>query len=225
MNIDRRTILKGLTAIPLLAAVGSLGAVLISYLKPTTAPLQAPTTEKPLNKDLVAASLDEFKQEWDVREFVFVQETVEYSARGKQASNIPGFAVRIPNDKLDPTEVGVGPSGLRRGYGVADYNGQKYSLVVVSRICAHLGCIFQYHTGDEVCTGFNYCGESTKVAGKEGHPLFSCPCHLSVYNPILAGEGNGQKLAGLVVSGPAPRPPFPFDFTIEDGKVIIKAYA
>lgn len=217
MNIDRRTILKGLMALPILGVFASLGAVLVSYLKPTEEPLGIPTTEKPLNKDLIAASLDEFKEDYAYKEFVFTQETVEYSARGKQAADIPGFIVRIPNDKMDPTKVGIGPSNLRRGFGVAEFNGQKYSVVVVSRICAHLGCIFQYKPPAEVCSGFNYC------AGK--NPMFSCPCHLSVYDPTQAQNVNGADLAGRVVSGPAPRTPFPFDFVIEDGKIIIKSYA
>ncbi len=215
--IDRRTLLKGLTALPILGALSAVGALLISYLKPTTKPLSLPMTEKPLNKDLVAANLSEFPKEYDSKEFTFTQETVEYSARGKQATNILGYMVRIPNDAIDPKEVGDLGNNLREGYAQAEYKGEKYSMVVISRICAHLGCIFEYHTPPEVCKGFNYCG------GKNN--LFSCPCHLSVYNPVLVGDASGKKLPGLVVSGPAPRPPFPFRFEIaSDGNVIIKGY-
>jgi Rieske Fe-S protein len=214
--IDRRTILKGITALPILGALGGLSAALISYLKPTTAPLSLPTTEKPLSKDYVAATLEEFPNEYDVKEVVFTQQTVEYSDRGKQQTDILGYVVRIPNDVLDPKEVGVGPGQNRLGYAVADYQGKRYSMVAVSRICAHLGCIFQYHTKEEVCSGFNYCG------GKNN--LFSCPCHLSVYNPAQAQDVNGQQLAGRVVSGPAPRTPFPFLFAIDGNKVVIKGY-
>jgi Rieske Fe-S protein len=214
--IDRRTILKGITALPILGALGGLSAALLSYLKPTTAPLSLPTTEKPLSKPYIAATLEEFPNEYDVKEVVFTQQTVEYSDRGKQQTDILGYVVRIPNGKLDPKEVGVGPSGKRLGYAVADYKGSTYSMVAVSRICAHLGCIFQYHTKEEVCSGFNFCG------GKNN--LFSCPCHLSVYNPVEFQEVNGMKLPGHVVSGPAPRTPFPFEFDIEDNNVVIKGY-
>ena len=214
--IDRRTILKGITALPILGALGGLSAALLSFLKPTTPPLSLPTTEKPLSKDLIAATLEEFPKEYDYKEVVFTQQTVEYSDRGKQQTDILGYVVRIPNGLLDPKEVGVGQGDKRLGYAVADYNGTQYSMVAVSRICAHLGCIFQYHTKEEVCSGFNYCG------GKNN--LFSCPCHLSVYNPAEAQEVNGMRLPGHVVSGPAPRTPFPFEFTIEGDKVIIKGY-
>ncbi len=220
--IDRRTILKGITAIPILAVVGGMGAALLSFLKPNLKPLSIPTAEVPQNKDLNAASLDEFPKEWDVKPFVFTQITPEYSSKGSQQTDIPGYILRVPN-VLDPAKIGD-LGALREGYGVAEHKGEKYSMVVISRICAHLGCIFEYHTGDEVCTGFNYCGESVATKGAAGHPLFSCPCHLSVYNPIESQDVSGVQRVGKVVSGPAPRTPFPFRFVLESGNVIIKGY-
>jgi Rieske Fe-S protein len=221
--IDRRTILKGLTAVPLLAVLGGVGAALLSFLKPNLKPLSVPTAEIPQNKDLTAASLDEFPKEWDVKEFVFTQITPEYSSKGTQQTDIPGYILRVPTGKLDPAKIGD-LGALREGYGEAEFKGEKYSMVVISRICAHLGCIFEYHTGDQVCTGFNYCGESVAVKGKEGHPLFSCPCHLSVYNPVESQDVSGIERVGRVVSGPAPRTPFPFRFVLESGNVVIKGY-
>ncbi len=215
--IDRRTVLRAITAIPILAVLGGIGAALLSYLKPTWKPLAFPATEKPLNKDLMAATLEEFPNEYDFKAITFTQTTVEYSARGKQATDVPGFIVRIPAGKMDPATVGVGPAGLRRGFGEMDYKGQKYAIVAVSRICAHLGCIFEYHTPQEVCAGFNYCGAK--------NPHFSCPCHLSVYNPVESQDVNGVLLAGHVVSGPAPRTPYPFDFEFKDNQIIIKDYS
>ncbi|NJK44709.1 MAG: Rieske 2Fe-2S domain-containing protein [Pleurocapsa sp. SU_196_0] len=214
--IDRRTVLKTITAIPILAVAGGIGAALLSFLKPTWAPLAFPATEKPLNDDLMAGTLAEFPNEYDSKPITFTQTTVEYSARGKQATDVLGFIVRVPVGRMDPAEVGVGPNGLRRGYGETEFGGQKYAIVAVSRICAHLGCIFEYHTTEEVCTGFNYCG------GK--NPMFSCPCHLSVYDPAQAQDVSGAQLAGRVVSGPAPRTPFPFDFEFKDDQIIIKNY-
>jgi Rieske Fe-S protein len=216
--IDRRSIVKSITALPLLAVAGAVGTALLSYLKPTWKPLALPATEKPLNKDLIAASLSEFPKEYDFKAFTFTQITVEYSARGTQATDILGFLVRVPNDQMNPAEVGAGLSNnLRRGYAEAEFNGQKYSMVAVSRICAHLGCIFEYKEPADVCTGFNYCAAK--------NPHFACPCHLSVYNPVQdqAVPGFG-KLPGRVVSGPAPRTPFPFDFVIENGNIVIKNY-
>ncbi len=215
--IDRRSIIKGITILPILAVAGGVGTALLSYLKPTWKPLSLPVTEKPLNKDKVIGTLEEFDKDYAFKEFIFTQITVEYTARGKASTDVLGYAVRVPNGNLAAADVGIGPSGLRRGYGETEYNGQTYSIVVVSRICAHLGCIFEYHTPAEVCSGFNYCGGST--------PMFSCPCHLSVYDPAqkqdVAGVGT---LPGKVVSGPAPRTPFPFDFEIKGNEIIVKSY-
>ncbi len=219
--IDRRSVLKGFvknaTILPILAVVGGVGTALLSYLKPTWKFGDLPSTEKPLNKDKVVGTLEEFAKDYDFKEFIFTQVTVEYSARGRAATDILGYAVRIPNDSLKAADVGVGPSGLRRGYGETEYKGQKYSIVVVSRICAHLGCIFEYHTPEQVCSGFNYCGGKT--------PMFSCPCHLSVYDPAQQQDVPGAGvLAGKVVSGPAPRTPFPFDFEIKGNQIVVKSY-
>lgn len=214
--IDRRSLLKGIVAVPILATAGGIATALLSYLRPTLKPLEFPQAEKPLNKDLEAATLGEFQKDFDFKEFTFTQETVEYTNRGKQATNIAGYIVRVPNGSIPPS-VGNAGGGMRRGYAVAEAGGETYSLVVVSRICAHLGCIFEYHAPPEVCEGFNYC------AGK--NPLFACPCHLSVYDPAQVGVANGVNLPGAVVSGPAPRPPFPFDFVVEGDKVIIKGYS
>jgi Rieske Fe-S protein len=148
----------------------------------------------------------------------FTQITPEYSSKGSQQTDIPGYILRVPN-VLDPAKIGD-LGALREGYGEVEHKGEKYSMVIVSRICAHLGCIFEYHTGAEVCTGFNYCGET----GPKGHPLFSCPCHLSVYNPIESQDVAGVQRVGRVVSGPAPRTPFPFRFVLDNGNVIIKGY-
>ena len=217
--IDRRTVLKTITVIPLLAVAGGIGAALLSYLKHTWAPLAFPSTEKPLNKDLEAATLEDFPNEYDSKQVIFTQTTIEYSARGKQATDVLGYIVRIPAGKLDPKTVGLVPGNpdLRRGFGETEYKGQKYAIVAVSRICAHLGCIFEYHVPEDVCARFNYCGGNT--------PMFSCPCHLSVYDPAQAQNVSGVELAGRVVSGPAPRTPYPFDFEMKDNKIIIKNYA
>lgn len=213
--VDRRSLLRGLTAIPVLGMAGGLGTALLSYLRPTLRPLELPQAEKPINKPYLAASLTELAKPWDFKEFVFRQETVEYTARGKQAADIPGFIVRIPNGQVS-AEVGDLGGGRRRGYVVVQWEGQTYSLMINSRICPHLGCIFNYEEPPSVCADYNYCG------AKNNH--YACPCHLSVYNPVQTQEANGFLLPGRVVSGPAPRPPFPFDFVVDGDKVIIQAY-
>ncbi len=67
-------------------------------------------------------------------------------------------------------------------------------VVAYSRICPHLGCIFNFVKDPSECAkGYNF---------KPDGPVFACPCHLSVYDIAQGGK---------VVSGPAPRPPRHFD--------------
>jgi Rieske Fe-S protein len=223
--IDRRTIVKGALALPLLAAAGGLTASFLPFLKPTQGVLEIPKPDQNESKELQIGLLSDLKQPFDSISFEFLLETKEYTERGKQVTRVPGYVVRVPNGVVDKEITGAkvtSAADIKKGYLVVDHAGETFSLVAISRICAHLGCIFEYHTPDEVCKSFNYCGEAVK--GKDGHSLFSCPCHLSVYNPVLVGEGNGVKLPGLVVSGPAPRPPFPFDFRVDGDKIVIKSY-
>ncbi len=139
---DRRKVLKGIAIVPVVAAAGATGAALLSYLKPTTKVLSLPKPDGPLSKPLEVASLDEFPEMFSSKEFTYTQETPEYTNRGKQAIQIPGYIVRVPNEKIGKE---IGDEGnQRRGYGIAEHNGQTYSIVVVSAICPHLGCVFQY---------------------------------------------------------------------------------
>lgn len=213
--IDRRTILKGLLAIPAVAAAGGLATALLSYLRPTLKPLAFPGPEIPLSEPYVAVTLAELPRDWDVKQFDYTQESVEYTARGRQSVRIPGYVLRIPNGSVAP-EVG-GAGDARRGYGVFIWQGETYSLMVNSRICPHLGCVFNYAPPAVVCSDYNYCG------AKNNH--YACPCHLSVYNPVETQvTSGGLELPGRVVSGPAPRPPFPFDFDVRDGQVVVFGY-
>lgn len=74
-------------------------------------------------------------------------------------------------------------------------------VMAVSRICPHLGCIFKFVPDPaDVAKGYNYAHAT--------HPMFCCPCHFSVYDPLQNGK---------VVSGPAPRPPRQFTIQKEAG--------
>ena len=55
------------------------------------------------------------------------------------------------------------------------------------------------------------------------NPLFACPCHLSVYDPLQSQDVSGKMLAGKVVSGPAPRPPRHFTYDMKGSKLVITA--
>ena len=64
----------------------------------------------------------------------------------------------------------------------------------------------------EVAAGYNY-------TPNPGQKVFACPCHLSVYDPML----EDTKGRGKVVSGPAPRSPFKFNFNVNDGMLAIES--
>lgn len=83
----------------------------------------------------------------------------------------PGVALRAPAPV---------PGGLSVG---------DVHLVAFSRICTHHQCVANLNTDvAAIALGFNY---ETKS------PAITCPCHLSVFDPLLAGRA---------VSGPAVYP-------------------
>jgi len=82
----------------------------------------------------------------------------------------------------------------------------KNGLYVISRICPHEGCPINFY----------------KQRADVPHPLpleefpnpmLVCTCHQSVFDPAQGGK---------VLNGPAPRPPWIFDFVIQKGRVVIK---
>ena len=109
---------------------------------------------------------------------MFNQKYLEYNPEGKEVRKIPGFIVKLPTG----------------------------DVVAYSRICPHLGCIFNFvKDPDECAKGYNF---------KPNGPVFACPCHLSVYDIAQAGK---------VVSGPAPRPPRKFEVKKEGGSYKVVA--
>lgn len=85
-----------------------------------------------------------------------------------------------------------------------------YNLYTVSRICPHEGCpVNFYRRRGEVPDHLSNVLEIQKFP----NPLLLCTCHQSAFDPAQGGK---------VLEGPAPRPPYTFDFSIKDGKVIIK---
>ena len=82
----------------------------------------------------------------------------------------------------------------------------KDGLYAISRICPHEGC------------PINFYKERAEVPYpleiKEfPNPMLVCTCHHSVFDPA---QGGG------VLTGPASRPPWTFDYVIQRGRVIIK---
>jgi arsenite oxidase small subunit len=186
--MNRRDFIRLVLSLPLFGALALFISPLFRYLKPTAAAFPHGLVGKPDSpsrvKDIVF-SLSEFPEPWSVKEFVYEQRNPIYTREGAQINKIPGFLLRIP---------GKSPSDVQ--------------FVCYSRICPHMGCIFAYvHDPEEAAKGFNY-------RPPTGKPVFACPCHLSVFDPMQAGK---------VVSGPAPRGPRTFDFKIDGSNIVITA--
>jgi Rieske Fe-S protein len=190
--MNRRAFIKLLLSIPMLGAAFLLVSPLFRYLKPgeasnPTPPFPEGLISQPLHPSRVEAvefKLSDFPEPWVAQEFTYKQSNPEFTRQGAQISRIPGYALRIPGKTPD-----------------------DYQFVVYSRICPHMGCIFKYvPDANESATGYNY-------VPPEGKPVFACPCHLSVYDPLQAGK---------VVSGPAPRPPRVFTFEVNKAHNLLR---
>ncbi|MBX9572256.1 MAG: ubiquinol-cytochrome c reductase iron-sulfur subunit [Candidatus Obscuribacterales bacterium] len=166
-----------LAAIPLAATFGLLVSPLMRYLRPTIKPMDilGPSDQPKALKD-VAFTQKDFPEEWTCLPFMFSQSYKEYNPELMEVRQIPGFAVKLPTGEV----------------------------VAYSRICPHLGCIFNFVKDPEECLkGYNF---------KPNGPVFACPCHLSVYDIAQGGK---------VVSGPAPRPPRQFTVKSDGDKISI----
>ncbi|MDZ4835958.1 MAG: ubiquinol-cytochrome c reductase iron-sulfur subunit [Candidatus Melainabacteria bacterium] len=163
-GVKRRTILKTVAAVPLALTFGLLASPFLRFLRPTLKPLDVlGHSDQPIAEPPIPTFTDkDFPDEWTCIPFTFNQKYIEYNPELAEVRTIPGFIVKLPNG----------------------------DVVAYSRICPHLGCVFNFVKDPEECAkGYNF-----KPAG----PVFACPCHLSVYDIAQAGK---------VVSGPAPRPP------------------
>ncbi|HEY9773268.1 MAG TPA: ubiquinol-cytochrome c reductase iron-sulfur subunit [Planktothrix sp.] len=172
----RRTLLKTAAAIPLAATFGLLISPMLRFLRPTLKPLDIiGKSDQPIAEAPVPTfKQSDFPDVWTAIPFMFKQSYIEYNPEGKETRQIPGFIVKIPGG----------------------------DIVAYSRICPHLGCIFNFVKDPNECAkGYNF---------HPNGPVFACPCHLSVYDIAQGGK---------VVSGPAPRPPRKFDVKI-DGDTI-----
>ncbi|MBI4532729.1 MAG: ubiquinol-cytochrome c reductase iron-sulfur subunit [Candidatus Melainabacteria bacterium] len=172
---SRRILLKTAVAVPLAFTFGLLASPIARYLRPTIKPLDllGPSDQPSPLTDVVFTESD-FPDDWTCLSFTFGQSYKEYNPEALEVRKIPGFAVKLPSG----------------------------DVVAYSRICPHLGCIFNFIKEPQECLkGYNYL-----PAG----PVFACPCHLSVYDIAQGGK---------VVSGPAPRPPRQFDVKKEGNTI------
>ena len=188
-EVSRRDVLSMIIGALVATALAGLGgaSMAMRFLRPRVRPfdLFAPPDKAAVPEQRVA-NLSELQNDFDVKSFIFRKVDVEYTPRGTQITEIPGFAIKLPEGSGNP---------------------DTQHVEVFSRICPHLGCIFNFEK-DPVVVAKNYGGFTPPG------PVFACPCHLSIYD--LSHDGK-------VISGPAPRPPYKFDFKINGQDVIVTA--
>ncbi len=100
------------------------------------------------------------------------------------------------------------PKGNRRLQGVVLKTGNDPvgtdDLQAFCTICPHEICLVEF-----VEETARYTALSDAVTGQ---PLFVCPCHFSVFDPVAKGE---------VLAGPAPRGLYAFEFQVTDDEIRI----
>jgi len=208
-GVNRRTFLQLLAAIPAVGAVAAFLAPFLRYLKPNLEPgLGVPAGKLPPNlaegdlpkgEPLPIARVEELREPWSSKFFVFTQKYPQYTPEQAKAATVPGVAIKLPWKLPFP--------GYKQGQEPTD-------IVIFSRICPHLGCIFNYVPNwQEVTAGY---GGYVPPPDRR-HALLACPCHLSIYDPA------DRQVPGRVLSGPAPRPPRYFVYEIREGVIVVTA--
>lgn len=209
-RLDRRGFLRFLTTVPILAAIAAFLSPLLRLLKPNVRPfevLYSPTkpSDLPVGETAIAATLDEVAKPWDFKYFVFTQKYPQYTPEGLRSANVPGVVVRLPQKITQPWAWAA-------EINKPEFVGQESDLIVFSRICPHLGCIYNFVANhSEVTAGYG----GYKPPPERQHALLACPCHLSIYDP------GDPQLPGRVLSGPAPRPPRTFLYKIEGNQIVV----
>lgn len=210
--MNRRFFLKILLSIPVLGSLGLFFPPFVRYLRPSLGPLAATRVDikgkdplknwigvaglatppdMPAAEKMVTFDVSQFPEVWACQEFNFAQRSKEYTFQHFQTTKIPGFIVRLP-----------------------DGDGGKVQYMAVSRICPHMGCVFNFLDDPKAVSAYNYTA---------ANPMFACPCHLSVYDPLQKQNVDGKEIRGKVVSGPAPRPPRAFDFKLQGTQIVIES--
>lgn len=192
-KVSRREVLaralKAVGALPILGVAGAAVGPLVRFFRPTLKPYEYnPPPDVGQGGVVVVGTLGELKKPWDFKYFTYSLRLPEYTPHGAQYKDVPGAVVRLPDD------VGKTP---------------EERLMVCSRICPHLGCIFNFEPDPK--------GVQAHCNFQVQSPHFCCPCHFSVFDPLQVQDGK----RGKVVSGPAPRPPFQFQFRIEGDKIVV----
>jgi len=185
--------------------IGGILAVLspfLRYVKPNDKPYEIPLTraDAPSGGAQIVGTTAALARPWDYFYFTYVQKFVQYDPAGYEAENIPGVAIRLPWKVK-----------FINAQGYDGYNGQT-DIVLFSRICPHLGCIFNFIPDwHNVTSGYGW----FVPRKSEQHPLKAFPCHFSIYDPGYSRD------PGDVISGPAPRGARYFRFEIRGEDIVV----
>lgn len=177
----RRRLVTWLWRLPVLAALGggaygAYEAIRVHFLKRAAG--AAPTFQA--RPETPVAGLGAFGEPWAAVAFELAGDpavTGPDSAPEQRVPSVPAVAVRLPGPIVGGLDVdsGIGSTIMH--------------LAAFSRVCTHQHCIVSLNRDLEaIAFGFNHTVD---------HPALTCPCHLSVFDPLLAGEA---------VSGPAVDP-------------------
>ncbi len=208
-TVYRRRFLKIAAGLPITAGLVAFGSPLLRFLKPNVDPfaLITPTShDAPTGEPVVAATLDELKNPWDFKYFVYTQKYPQYTPDGFKTAAVPGVVIRLPNKITMPWDW------VKKSFNETPTVSET-DIIAFSRICPHLGCIYNFvRDWKEVTAGYG----GYVPPQPQQHALMACPCHLSIYDPA------DPAMPGRVVSGPAPRPPRTFFYTIEGDRILAK---
>jgi len=208
-TVDRRRFLKIAAGLPITAGLVAFGSPLLRFLKPNVDPFALLTPaahDEPVGEPVVAATIDELKNPWDFKYFVYTQKYPQYTPDGFKSAAVPGVVLRLPNKIRLPWDWVKKATGETPPFTESD-------IIIFSRICPHLGCIYNFvREWKEVTAGYGGYVPPTQ----RQHALMACPCHLSIYDPA------DPTVPGRVLSGPAPRPPRTFFYSIEGDRILAK---
>lgn len=207
-GLDRRRFLKLAAGLPVAGGIVAFGSPLLRFLKPNVDPfaLITPTArDAATGEEVVAAAVADLAKPWDYRYFVFTQKYPQYTPEGYKTQAVPGVVIRLPS------RIRL-PWGWVRALGERPQF-EESDIVAFSRICPHLGCIYNFvPEWREVTSGYG----GYVPPRERQHALMACPCHLSIFDPADARE------PGRVLSGPAPRPPRTFYYEIASDQIVVK---
>ncbi|HEY9745817.1 MAG TPA: ubiquinol-cytochrome c reductase iron-sulfur subunit [Oculatellaceae cyanobacterium] len=207
--MNRRDFLKLIVSIPVLGGLAMFVSPLFRYLRPSSGPLA--TTKIDFKGNIT---------QWDGKSGLFSPPDMP-QAEHEVVFNLSDFPspwsympFTFSQQSKEYTFKHFQASKIP-GFVVRlpkDKNGQP-DFIIVNRICPHMGCVFNFLEDPAEAAAYNY--------PEAKNPMFACPCHLSVYDPLQTQEVDGKNIPGKVVSGPAPRPPRLFNYEIKGDKLVI----